>query len=121
MNSVSSRDQDLPPGSRIKASGVSIALQIAALVLGFVAVAWGIFSVYSAAFPGPCGDEVLVSGLVVMESWLLDLPAGLIILLVGLFVRKGSSRLRWICIITSLVTLALPFLASLLLQHHHCP
>jgi len=71
-----------------------IAVQIAALVLGFVAAEWGIFSVYGAAFPGPCGDEVLASGLVVMESWLLDLPAALLILLVGLFVRKGSSRLR---------------------------
>ena len=69
-------------------------IQIAALVLGFVAAEWGIFSVYGAAFPGPCGDEVLASGLVVMESWLLDLPAALLILLVGLFVRKGSSRLR---------------------------
>jgi flagellar basal body-associated protein FliL len=56
-----------------------------------------------------------------MESWLLDLPAGLLILLVGLFVSKGSSRLRWICIVTALVTLALPVLASFLLQKHHCP
>ncbi|MGD0293664.1 MAG: hypothetical protein ABSB30_07395 [Terracidiphilus sp.] len=121
MNSETSRNPDLTPGSRTSASSVSIVVQIVALVLGFVAVAWGIFSAYGAAFPGPCGDEVLVSGLVVMESWLLDLPAGLLILLVGLFVSKGSSRLRWICIVTALVTLALPVLASFLLQQHHCP
>lgn len=121
MNNESSRNTELTPVSPARVSRVAIAFQIAALVLGFVAAAWGIFSVYCAAFPGPCGDSVLVSGLVVMESWLLDLPAGLLILLVGLFVRKGSPRLRWICIVTALVTLVLPVLASFLLQQHHCP
>jgi len=121
MNSESNRDPNLTPVSRTKASGVSIAFQIIALMLGAVAAAWGIFAVYGAAFPGPCGENVLASGLVVMESWLLDLPAGLLILLVGLIVRKGSPRLRGICIVAALVTLALPVLASFLLQQHHCP
>ena len=109
----------LPAGA--KASTLSLLVQIVTLVLGFTAAAWGGFSVYGAAFPGPCGENVLASGLIVMESWLLDVPVGLLVLLVGLFVKRGSPRLRRICVITSLVTLCLPALSSYLLQLHHCP
>jgi hypothetical protein len=121
MNDTIGRTPGLTPAAGVKASTLSLLVQIAALVLGFTAAAWGGFSVYGAAFPGPCGENVLASGLIVTESWLLDLPVGLLVLLVGLFVRKGSPRLRRICVITSLVTLCLPALSSYLLQLHHCP
>lgn len=80
---------------------------------------WGVFCVFGAAFPGPCGDNP-GPGLGVIESFVVDVPLGLLALTVGLIVKKGSPRLRWICIVTSLVTLALPVIANLLLQRRHC-
>ncbi len=103
-----------------KPSGIAILFQIVVLVLGCAAVAWGVFSVYGAAFPGPCGDNA-GPGLGVIESWALDVPLGLLALAVGLFVKKGSPRLRRVCIVTALVTLALPVIATFLLQRRHCP
>ncbi len=57
----------------------------------------------------------------VLECWVVDLPIGVLILVIGLLVKKGSPRLRKICIGTSCVVLALPVIASILLQSWHCP
>ena len=103
-----------------KPAGISILLQIVALILECPAVLWGLFCVYGAAFPGPCGDDP-GPGLGVLESWALDVPVGFLALAIGLFVKKGSPRLRWICIVTSIVTLSLPVIATFLLQRRHCP
>ncbi len=81
---------------------------------------WGIFCIYGAAFPGPCGDNP-GPGLGVIEAWMLDVPLGLLALAVGLFVRKGSPLLRRICLVTSLLTLSLPPIATFFLQRWHCP
>jgi hypothetical protein len=103
-----------------KPAGFSLLFQIVALAFECPAVLWGVFCIYGAAFPGPCGDN-MGPGLGVIESWVLDVPLGLLALVVGLFVRKGSPRLRRICIFTSLVTLSLPLIASFFLQRWHCP
>jgi hypothetical protein len=121
MNSGSGPDPGLTPAAGPKVSDISILGQITVLVLGFAAMGWGLFCVFGAAFPGPCGETFLGAGLLVLESWVLDVPVGLLALLVGVFVKKGSPRMRRMCIVTSLVTLSLPVLASVLLQLHHCP
>jgi hypothetical protein len=110
----------LIPPNRAKPGGIAILFQIVALVFGCAAVIWGVFCVYGAAFPGPCGDDP-GPGLGVIESWVVGVPLGLLAFAVGLFVKKGSPRMRRICIVTSLVTLALPVIASFILQRRHCP
>jgi len=103
-----------------KPTDLAILFQIAALVFACAAMMWGVFCVYLAAFPGPCGDNP-GPGLGVIESFVVDVPIGLLALAIGLFVKKGSCRMRWICIVISLVTLALPVIANLLLDRRHCP
>jgi hypothetical protein len=93
--------------------------QIVVLSLGLAAAAWGAFGVYGAAFPGPCGDNP-GPGLGVIESWVVDVPIGLLALGVGVFVRRGSARLRRMCVVSSVVILALPVAGSVLLQRWHC-
>jgi hypothetical protein len=100
-------------------SGIAILFQIIALVLGSAAMLWGLFCAYLAAFPGPCGDNP-GPGLGVIEAFVLDVPVGLLALLIGLFVKKGSRGMRRNCIVISIVTLALPVIAYLLLQRRHC-
>jgi hypothetical protein len=110
----------LNPPRESTSSGLAVVFQVIALILGFAALIVGAFGVYMAAFPGPCGDNP-GPGLGVIEAWVADAPLGLLILAVGVFVKKGSPRLRRVCILTSLVTLSLPVVASLLLQRWHCP
>jgi hypothetical protein len=95
-------------------------MQVLALALGFAAMAWGAFCVYGAAFPGPCGDN-MGPGLLVIEAWALDAPAGILLLLIAFLVRKGSAMLRKSCLIGAAVLFALPFAASFFLQRWHCP
>jgi hypothetical protein len=108
-----------PAGS--KRRGMGILFQIAALVLAFPAIIWGVFVVWSTAFPPVCGDASGVVGLGVAACWLVDLPIGLLALASGLLVKSGAARLRKICIGISLVTLALPIIASGIFQTLHCP
>jgi hypothetical protein len=96
-------------------------MQVLALALGFVAMAWGAFCVYGAAFPGPCGDDNTGPGLGVIEAWAFDAPVGILLLLIAFLVRKGSAMLRRWCLIGAAVLFALPFAASFLLQRWHCP
>jgi hypothetical protein len=81
---------------------------------------WGAFCVYGAAFPGHCGDNI-GPGLGVIESWVIDVPMGILLLLAGWLIRKGSPRLRTICIAISLVTLCLPLVATFFIRRWHCP
>ena len=84
-------------------------------------MAWGVFSVWSSAFPPKCGDWSGFAALGVVECWLVDVPFGLLALAIGIFVKRGSPRLRKICIVTSIVLLSLPVLASILSHRWHCP
>jgi len=101
------------------ASPVAIRFQLAAIGIAGVAAAFGLFCVYGAAFPGPCGDNP-GPGLGVIEAWLVDAPLGLLTLAIGLFIGRGLPRLRLACIFMALITLSLPVLASFFLQRWHC-
>ena len=103
-----------------EASPTATRIQIAALGISLIGVLFGLFCVYGAAYPGPCGDNP-GPGLGVLLSWLVDAPLGLLILAVGLFVRKGLPRLRRACLFAALATLALPVIANIVLQNRHCP
>jgi hypothetical protein len=107
------------PGAT-KPGGLAVLFQIAVLLFGLAAVIVGTFGVYVAAFPGPCGDDP-GPGLGVITSWVVDVPIGLLALVVGLLVKRGSPRLRKACIGISIVILFLPVVAAYLLQRRHCP
>jgi len=121
MEDASSPGPVLVPSGGTKPSNMAILLQIAALVFGAPAVIWGVFIVWSNAFAPKCGDWSGFTPLGVVECWVVDVPIGLLALAIGLFVKKGSPRLRRICIVTSLVILSLPMIASILLHYWHCP
>jgi hypothetical protein len=103
-----------------KPARTAILFQVIALVLACVALIFGAFCVYGTAFPGPCGDNP-GPALAMLESWLVDVPLGLVVSAVGWFVRKGSPRLRRICIVTSFVILSLPIIDTVFFQRRHCP
>jgi hypothetical protein len=105
----------------IEPSKVGIFFQMAAIVFAVLAIVWGVFIVWSTAFPGPCGDSWGLLSLGVAESWLVSVPVGLFALITGLLVRKGSRSLRRLCFITSAIVLCLPITASILLHRLHCP
>jgi hypothetical protein len=79
-------------------------------------VIWGVFAAFSVAFPGPGGEW---AGVGVLASWLVNVPIGLLTLAIALIVRKGSPRLRRVCIVTSLVALSIPTIASLIWRRLH--
>jgi hypothetical protein len=69
-------------------SKVGVFFQMAATILAVPAVAWGVFMVWSIAFPPPCGESSGFLSLGVAESWLVCLPVGLFTLITGLLVKK---------------------------------
>src|SRR5260370_3679151 len=101
-------------------SSGALVTQALTLALGGVAMAWGAFGVYGAAFPGLCGDN-MGPGLGVIEAWALDTPVGILLLLIAFLVRKGSRALRRLCLAGAPVLFALPFAASFFLQRWYCP
>jgi hypothetical protein len=78
---------NLTPAARYPAP-LAVLSQILAIVFGSLAMLWGFFCVYLAAFPGPCGDNP-GPGLGVLEAWVLDVPVGLLMLATGWFIKKG--------------------------------
>ena len=121
MENVRTPAPVLAPPVGKKSTGIGALFQIGALVFAAPAMAWGVFIVWSTAFPPPCGDSSGFVPLGVAECWLVDLPFGLLALAIGLFVKKGSPLLRRICIVTSVVALCLPIIASVILHRWHCP
>jgi hypothetical protein len=87
---------------------IAIGFQIAALVLGGLAVIWSVIC-WSSAASSQGGDW---AGLGLLGS-LVNVPIGLLILAIGLIVKQGSPRLRVLCIVTSLVALFSPVLVIL--------
>ena len=92
---------------------IAIGFQIAALVVAGLAVVWGGFCAFT---PGPGGEW---AGVGVLAAWLVNVPTGILTLAIALIVRKGSPRLRRLCIVTSLVALTIPVMASLIWHHLH--
>ncbi len=89
----------------------SVLLQILAIVLSVAAIAWGIFALYSIAFPGPSGEWVVFS---LFACYVVNIPAGITSLIIAIAVKQGNARLRIVCIIASMLALALPFIGSLI-------
>lgn len=110
----------VPPGGT-KPSTLAILSQIFALVCAAPAAIWGVFIVWTTAFPPKCGDWSGFTPLGVVGCWVVDVPVGLLALANGLFVRKGSPRLGKICKVAAFVILSLPIIASILLHFWHCP
>jgi hypothetical protein len=96
-------------------SKIAVGAQVAALVLAGGAVIWGCLMVHIALFPGASGE---FGGYSVLLAAIVDLPVGLVSLLVGLAVKKGRRELRWTCIVVSVAVLALPFLTKAAWQSH---
>ena len=89
-------------------SKIAIGAQVVALLLAGGAVVWGCCMVYVALYPGPSGE---FGGASVLFAAVVDMPVGLVTLVVGLAVKRGRPALRWACIALSLVALSLPFIA----------
>lgn len=94
---------------------LSAGLQLAAVFLGSAAVLWGIAAAYSVAFPGPSGEWAVLA---VYASYVVNVPLGLAALGIGVSVKRGSTRLRGICMAVSVVALLLPILASVISWSH---
>jgi len=112
MNNVGSPGPvSLPSGGR-KPANVAILFQILALLLSVPALIWGggcVWDLATSVAPGDIEKSILVLG-----TWVVSAPIGLAVLAIGLFVKKGSPRLRRMCIIVSLVALSLPIMVNLL-------
>jgi hypothetical protein len=98
---------------------IAVGFQSAALALAGLAVIWGLFNAYSVAFPGPSISGEWTVGASVFGAWVVNVPIDLLTLAIGLIVRKGSSRMRHLCIVTSLVALSLPIIVSLIANRTH--
>jgi hypothetical protein len=90
-------------------SRIAIGAQVVALVLAGGAVIWGCCMVHIALHPGASGE---FGGYSVLFAAVVDMPVGLVSLVVGLAVKKGHPALRWTCLVLSVVALALPFLTK---------
>jgi hypothetical protein len=65
--------------------------------------------VHVALYPGNSGE---FGGVSVLLAAVVDLPVGLVSLVVGLAVKKGYPAMRWTCLVLSVAALALPFLTK---------
>ena len=90
-------------------SRIAIGAQVVALVLAGAAVIWGCCMVYVALNPGASGE---FGGASVLFAAVVDMPAGLLSLVVGLAVKKGHPALRWACLVLSVAALSLPFVTK---------
>jgi hypothetical protein len=86
-----------------------IAAQIFALFLALLGIFWGFGAIFWMLFPGPSGEW---AGAAPSLTLVVDLPAGILCLIVALAVKRGHPRIRRICIIAAIVTLCLPLIAG---------
>ena len=96
-------------------SKIAIGAQVVALLLAGGAVIWGCWMFHIALHPGSSGE---FGGHSVLFAAMVDMPVGLVSLVVGLAVKKGRPALRWACIVLSVVALAMPFLTKAAWQSH---
>ena len=96
-------------------SKIAIGAQAVALVLAGAAVIWCCYMVYVAHYPGGAGE---FGGFSVLFAAMVDIPVGLVSLVVGLAVKKVPPVLRWTCIVLSVAALALAFLTKAAWQSH---
>ena len=89
--------------------------QILALILSLCGLAFGLFTIYDIITPSPSGEW---SGITVIASAVIDIPLGLISLIIAYNVKTGNSSLRRYCIIISVIVLCIPFVVNLLHSYH---
>src|SRR5262245_52939176 len=88
------------------------ALQIFGIVLCALAIVVALIGLGAATiWKGPSGEWARVA---LIPAFLVNLPSGLIALVIGLAVRGGVPRMRRICIAMSVIALLSPFVAALL-------
>lgn len=97
----------------ITLSRIAIGAQVVALVLASAAVTWGFLMVNIALHPGTSGES---GGYSVFFAAVVDVPVGLVSLVVGLAVKKGHPAIRWTRLVLSVAALALPFLTKVAWQ-----
>jgi hypothetical protein len=102
----------------ITRSRIAIGAQVVALVLAGGAVMWGCWMVHVALHPGNSGE---FGGVSVLLAAVVDMPVGLVSLVVGLAVKKGHPAVRWTCVVLSVAALALPFLTKAAWQSQFNP
>jgi hypothetical protein len=115
--------QAVPPADmkpKPKPSNGAVFLQFLALLFVFPAITFSVFMAWSMASPEPCNDWSGLRGLGVVECLAVAVLVGLPTLAIGLFARKGSPTLRWICIVTALATWLPPIIAEGLFLKFHC-
>jgi hypothetical protein len=113
--SRSVQESYLLSASNTSTSKIAIGAQVVAVVLAGAAVIWGCYMVYVALYPGGLGEFGAIS---VLSAAMVDIPVGLVSLVVGLAVKKGLPVLRWTCIVLSVAALAIPFLTKAAWQSH---
>ena len=74
--------------------------------------------IHVALYPGASGE---FGGYSVLFAAMVDMPVGLVSLVVGLAVKKGHAALRWMCLVLSVAALALPLLTKAAWQSHFIP
>lgn len=95
-----------PPIAR---SRIAIGAQVTTLVLTGAAVIWCCWMIHIALHPGASGE---FGGLSILLAAAVDMPVGLVSLVVGLAVKRGHPALRWTCLVLSVAAFALPFLTK---------
>jgi len=98
-----------PASKEAPPSRVAVGAQVVAIVLTGAAVIWGFCMVHVALHPGASGE---FGGLSVLFAAAIDIPMGLVSLLVGVGIKNGRPMLRSASIVLSVVALALPFLTK---------
>lgn len=102
-----------------RATSGAVTAQIVTLSLCGLAAAYGIVCLKGVLAQGSCVDSTGPS-LGVLEAWIVDLPVGVLGVLAGVLVKKGSPFLRKTSIVVSLLTILIPIAASLAFQQWRC-
>jgi hypothetical protein len=87
--------------------------QIVALILAGAAVVWGSAALYAVVYPAPSGEW---TALAILAAYVVNIPAGLIAMAIGVGVKQGNALLRGICIIVAALALLLPLVVHLVYQ-----
>ena len=86
----------------------SIVIQAAGLAVALVGILFGIGACYTIVVPGPGGEWTKA---VVLVADVVDIPAGIMTLIIALAVKKGNRHLHRLCLIAGVLTLCLPLVA----------
>jgi hypothetical protein len=120
MEKLETPDPAFAPPAEKNPVGKMRLFQTAAIILAVPVVAWGIFVVWATTSFTPCGPAYGFVQLGVVGSWMIAVPSGLFALVAALTIKNSSPSLRQMCLITSVVVLIPPIIASIFLSRWHC-